>query len=74
LPEIAPLGLTVHPQDLLVSLLAFHKPPQGRRPTMKCTLCGGQGHSPQQCANNWTVNNVPSSYANTAEVSVPLTY
>ena len=26
--------------------------PQGRRPTMKSTLCGGQAHSRQQCANN----------------------
>ena len=52
----------------------FPQTPQERRPTMKYTLCGGQGHSPQQCANNWTVNNVPSSYANTSEVSVPLNY
>jgi len=35
--------------------------PQGRRPTMKCTLFGGQDHSPQQCANNWTLNNIPSN-------------
>ena len=52
----------------------FPQTPQGRRPTMKCTLCGGKGHAPQQCANNWTVNNVPSNYANTSEVSVPLNY
>ena len=50
----------------------FAHTPQGWRQTMKCTLCGGKGHSPQQCANNWTVNNVPSSYA--SEVSVPLNY
>ena len=52
----------------------FPQTPQGWRPTMKCTLCGGQGHSPQQCANNWTVNNVPSNYANASEASVPLNY
>ena len=23
----------------------------------QCTLCNGRGHSPQQCANNWTVPN-----------------
>ena len=30
----------------------FPQTSQGRPPTMKCTLCGGQGHSPQQYANN----------------------
>jgi len=32
LPEIAPLSLTVHPQDLLVNLLVFHKPPKDGDP------------------------------------------
>ena len=43
-------------------------------PTPK--LCGGGGkdHFPQQCADNWTVKNVPSNYANASEVSVPLNY
>ena len=53
--------------------VGFAKPPQGRRQAMKCTLCGGQGHYPQQCANNWTLDNVPPNYAN-SEVSVPLNY
>ena len=30
----------------------FPQTPQAQRPTMKCTLRGRQGHSPQQCANN----------------------
>ena len=41
---------------------------------MKCTLCCGQGHSHRHCANNWTVNNNPSNFANPYEVRVPLNY
>ena len=47
---------------------------QGWQEAMKSTLCGGQGHSHHNCANNWTVNNNPSNFANPYEVSVPLYY